>query len=257
MASTHSIAERRNYIMRVLRDQGHVSVAKLSDELGVSEVTIRKDLRFLEERRLLVRTHGGAALLDQYVSDLPFEEKTVRHSEEKQRIGQAAAAFVEDGDTIILDGGSTTLQVARNLRNKGDITVATASIHIALELLRNSGTEVLMLGGIVRPTSASVVGPYAERMLRDHTFRKLFLAGDGLEIGFGLTTTNTMEAHLNRIMIECTQQTIVVVDSSKIGRRGLSKICGVDEINTLVIDDQVPTETVRRLEDLGVRVEIA
>lgn len=243
--------------MRVLRDQGHVSVAKLSAELGVSEVTIRKDLRFLEERRLLVRTHGGAALLDKYVSDLPFEEKPVRHTEEKQRIGQAAAAFVEDGDTIILDGGTTTLQVARNLRNKGEITVATASIHIALELLRNSGMEVLMLGGIARPTSASVVGPYAERMLRDHTFRKLFLAGDGFDVGYGLTTTNTMEAHLNRIMIECTQQTIVVVDSSKIGRRGLSRICGVDAINTLVIDDGVSDDVVRQLEEMGIRVIIA
>lgn len=257
MASTHSIAERRNYVMRVLRDQGHVSVANLSEELDVSEVTIRKDLRFLEERRLLVRTHGGAALLDQYVNDLPFEEKTVRHSAEKERIGRAAAAFVEDGDSIILDAGSTTLQVARHLRGKTDITAATASIHIALELLRISGVEVLMLGGLVRTTSASVVGPYAERMLRDHTFRKLFLAGDGFDVDFGLTTTNTMEAHLNRIMIESAQQTIVVVDSSKIGRRGLSRICRAGEINTLVIDDGIPQEVVRRLEDQGVRVTIA
>lgn len=256
MASTQSIAERRTYIMRVLRDQGHVSVAVLSDELDVSEVTIRKDLHFLEERRLLVRTHGGAALLDQHVNDLPLEEKTVRHIDEKRRIGEAAAGFVQDGDTIILDGGSTTLQIARNLRSRSDITVATASIHIALELLRPPGTDVLMLGGMVRATSASVVGPYAEQMLRDHTFRKLFLAGDGFDVGYGLTTTNTMEAHLNRRMIDSAHQTFVVVDSSKIGRRGLSRICGVEAINTLVIDDGIPNEVVQRLEDHGVRVRI-
>ncbi len=252
--SAHNAAERRNYIMRLLHDQGHVSVSGLSSDLDVSEVTIRKDMRFLEERELLVRTHGGAALLDQYVYDLPFDEKAPRNLDAKKKIGQAAARLVEDSDTLILDSGSTTLQVARNLRNKKDLTVATASIHIALELLRLSGVDLLMLGGIVRPTSASVVGSYAELMLREHAFRKLFLAGDGFDIGYGLTTTNTMEAHLNRIMIEAAQQTIAVVDSSKIGRRGLSRICATQDINTLIIDSDVPDEIVRRLEEEGLRV---
>ena len=253
---THNAAERRNYIMRVLYEQGHVAVSSLSDDLDVSEVTIRKDMRFLEQRKLLVRTHGGAALLNQYVYDLPFEEKANRHSDEKKKIGAAAAELVEDGDTLILDAGSTTQQVARNLRNKKNVTVATSSIHIALELLRFSGVEILMLGGIVRATAASVIGSYAEQMLREHAFCKLFLAGDGLDVDFGLTTVNTMEAHLNRIMIEAAQQTIVVADSSKIGRRGLSRICGIEEINTLIIDSGVSDENVRRLEEAGLRVVV-
>lgn len=242
--------------MRLLHDQGHASVATLSDELDVSEVTIRKDMRFLEERKLLVRTHGGAVLLDQYVYDLPFEEKAARHSEEKKMIGEAAAKLIEDGDTLILDSGSTTLQIVRNLRNKKDLTVATASIHIALELLRIPGVEVLMLGGSVRSTSASVVGSYADQMLRDHAFLKLFLAGDGFDVDYGLTTTNSMEAHLNRIMIQAAQQTVAVVDSSKLGRRGLSRICGIEDINTVVIDSGIPDENVHRLEDLGIRVVV-
>lgn len=240
--------------MRLLQDEGHASVSNLSDDLEVSEVTIRKDIRFLEERKLLVRTHGGAVLLDQYVYDLPFEEKTERHSDEKKRIGEAAAKLVEDGDTLILDSGSTTLQVARNLRGKKDLIAATASIHIALELLRVSGIDILMLGGMVRPTSASVIGAYAEQMLRDHAFLKLFLAGDGFDVDYGLTTTNTMEAHLNRIMIAAAQQVIAVVDSSKIGRRGLSRICGAESLNTLIIDGAVPDATEKRLDELGVRV---
>lgn len=254
--ATPGAAERRSYIMRLLREQGHVSVSALSDELGVSEVTIRKDMRFLEERQLLVRTHGGAVLLDQYVYDLPFEEKAERHAEEKKRIGQAAAELIEDGDTLILDSGSTTLQIVRNLRNKKDLTVATASIHIALELQRTAGIDVLMLGGLVRSTSASVVGAYAEQMLRDHAFQKLFLAGDGFDVDYGLTTTNSMEAHLNRSMIASAQQIIAVLDSSKVGRRGLSRICGVADMNTLVIDSGVPEDTVQRLEDLGIRVVV-
>lgn len=243
--------------MRLLQDQGHVSVSSLSNDLDVSEVTIRKDLRFLEERQLLVRTHGGAVQLNHYVYDLPFEEKTTRHSTEKQRIGRAAAALVEDGDTIILDSGSTTLQVARMLVEKKDLTVATASIHIALELLRNAATDVLMLGGIVRSNSASVVGAYAEEILRDHAFLKLFLAGDGFDIDYGVTTTKTMEAHLNRVMIEAAQHTVAVIDSSKIGRRGLSRICGVESINTLVIDEGISDEAVIRLEEMGIRVIVA
>lgn len=240
--------------MRLLHDQGHVSVSGLSAELEVSEVTIRKDLRFLEERKLLVRTHGGAALLDQYVYDLPFVEKAPRNLDAKKKIGRAAAELVEDGDTLILDSGSTTLQIARNLRNIKDLTVATASIHLALELLRISDIEVLMLGGMVRSTSASVVGSYAEQMLREHAFRKLFLAGDGFDVDYGLTTTNTMEAHLNRIMIEAAQQTIAVLDSSKIGRRGLGRICSSQDINMLIVDSDVPGDVVRRLEEEGIHV---
>lgn len=252
--STHSAAERLNYLMRVLHDKGYASVSALSGDLGVSEVTIRKDIRFLEQRKLVARTHGGAVLLDHYVYDLPFEEKATRHGEQKKKIGEAAAELVEDGDTLILDSGSTTLQIARNLRNKKGLTAATASIHVALELLRITGIDVLMLGGLIRPMSAAVVGSYAEQMLRDHTFRKLFLAGDGFDVDYGLTTTNTMEAALNRVMIESAQQTIAVIDSSKIGRRGLSRICGGEEIDTLIIDSGVSEETVKRIQDLDIQV---
>lgn len=254
--ASHNTAERRSYIMQVLQDQGHASVSNLSDELGVSEVTIRKDINFLEQRKLLIRTHGGAVLVDGYVYDQPFEEKSTRNAEEKRRIGLAAAKMVSDGETLILDSGSTTHQIARNLRNKKGLIIATASVHIAIELLRIPGIDVMMLGGIVRATSGAVVGSYAEEMLRDHAFQTLFLAGDGLDVGYGLTTTNTMEAHLNRFMMASARQTVAVVDSSKIGRRGLSRICGAEEIDTLIIDSGVSEETVSHLEDLGVNVMI-
>ncbi len=254
--ASHNTAERRSYIIQVLQDQGHASVSALSDKLGVSEVTIRKDIHFLEQRNLLIRTHGGAVLVDGYVSDQPFEEKSTRNAEEKRRIGAAAAGMVADGETLILDSGSTTLQIARNLRNKKGLIVATASVHIAMELLRIPNIDVLMLGGLIRPNSGAVVGSYAEMMLRDHAFQKLFLAGDGFDVGYGLTTTNTMEAHLNRLMMASSRQTIAVVDSSKIGRRGLSRICGAEEIDTLIIDSGVSEDTVNRLEDLGVNVMV-
>lgn len=249
-----SAAERRSFTMRVLQEQGHASVSDLSDELNVSEVTIRKDLRNLEEHGLLIRTHGGAVMVDHYVYDLPFEEKSTRFAEEKKRIGKAAADLVDDGDTLILDSGTTTLQIARNLRGKQHLTVVTGSIHIALELLRLPEVDLMVLGGQVRQNSASVVGPTAERMLHEHSFRKFFLSADGLDADYGLTTTHTFEAHLNRIMIEAAEQIIVVADASKLERRGLSFICGLDDISTLIIDDRISDTSVRRLEEQGVNV---
>ena len=250
----HNATERHTQTLRLLQDKGRVSVSDLSKRLNVSEVTIRKDLRYLEKRNLLVRTYGGAMPVDLVVSDVPLEQKAEQHAEEKRRIGKEAAGMVDDDDRIILDSGSTTIEVVRHLRHKRNLVAITGSIHVARELLYVTGIELLMLGGMVRPTSGSIIGAYAEQMLRDHSFRKLFLAGDGFDVRYGVTTTNALEAHLNRIMIEAAQQTIVVVDSSKFGRRGLSRICGLESIHCVITDDQVPEQAVRHLEKHGIEV---
>lgn len=248
-----SAAERRKYSLEVLSERGLVSVGDLSEHFGVSEVTIRKDLQYLEERNLLLRTHGGAMRVDYLVNEQSLEEKGQKYQEQKARIGRAAAALVKDGDSLILDAGTTVLQVARHLRGKRQLTVLTSSITIAAEVMRIPDAELIMLGGIVRPNSAAVVGHYAEQMVRDHSFHKLFLAVDGFDVERGLTTTHTMEAHLNQIMIESAMQTIAVFDSSKFGRRGLCSICGVESVDTIVTD-AVPDNVRRRLEERGVTV---
>lgn len=248
--------ERRSYVLDQLEEKGHVSVNDLSGELGVSDVTIRKDLQFLEDQDLLIRTHGGAIPANEFAYDVPFEEKAQRQKEEKRRIGKAAVEMISDQDTLILDSGTTTLQIVRNLGDVEDLTISTNSIHIALETLGMSDLRVLLLGGTVRSKSASVVGPYAEQMLRDHSFSKLFLAGDGFDIDYGLTTTDDREAYLNRLMIDSAEQTIVVVDSSKFGRRGLCRICEPSDMDVVITDD-IPNEAGRRLREKGVRVVIA
>lgn len=255
--SSLTAAERRKQSFEVLSERGHVSVAELSLQFGVSEVTIRKDLQYLEERNLLMRTHGGAMRLDYLVNEQTLEEKGRKYQEQKVRIGKAAAALVEDGDTIILDAGTTVLQVARHLRGKRNLTILTSSVTVAAEVMRIPDAELIMLGGIVRASSAAVVGHYAEQMVRDHSFRKLFLAVDGFDVDRGLTTTHTMEAHLNRIMIDSAMQTVAVLDASKFGRRGLCSICGVERIDTVVTDDQIPDNVRRSLEDKDVHVILA
>ncbi|WP_158666474.1 DeoR/GlpR family DNA-binding transcription regulator [Salinibacter altiplanensis] len=251
-------AERRSYALDQLDEKGHVSVNALSSALDVSDVTIRKDLQFLEDQNLVIRTHGGAISADQFAYDVPFEKKAQRQKEEKQRIGKKAAGMVKNQDTVILDSGTTTLQVLRGLKDRDieGVTVSTNSVHIALETTGTPEIDVLLLGGTVRSKSASVVGPYAEQMLRDHSFSKLFLAGDGIDIGHGLTTTDDQEAYLNRLMIESADQTIVVADSSKFGRRGLCRICEIEPIDVL-ITDAVPDDIDRRLTENNVRVVIA
>jgi DeoR family transcriptional regulator of aga operon len=226
--------------MQVLKEEGHASVSKLSKRFSVSEVTIRKDLRALEERNVLVRTHGGAVLIDHYMYDLPFDKQALRNAQEKRRIGKAAAERVADNDTLVLSGGSTTAQVAHHLRSKKNLTVTTNSVHVVQELLHNLEIDLLLLGGLVHPATASVVGPYAEQMLREHAFNRLFLGADGYDIGHGVTTTNMMEAHLYRLMIQTARQVIMVADASKFGRRGLSRVCDVNDIDVVITDKNIP-----------------
>jgi DeoR family transcriptional regulator of aga operon len=251
-----SVAERRNKTLKMLKDNGQVSVVELSDLLNVSEVTIRKDLQYLERRNLLIRTHGGAMLNDYLVQDQHFEEKGKRYANEKQRIGEAAANLVEDGDTLLMDAGTTMVQIARHLTNKRKLTILTSAINVAMELMRIPDLQLVMLGGVIRSTSAAVVGPYAEMMVKEHYCSKLFLAVDGLDPDFGLTTTNALEAHLNKMMIDSAQKTILVMDSSKFGRRGLSRICGLDRINLIITDSGISDSMRKIIEDRDVELLI-
>ncbi len=255
--ASNSAVERRNYVLQRLNEEGHVAVGDLAERFDVSAVTIRKDLGYLEGRNMLVRTHGGAIANNHFAYDLPFEEKAKRHEQEKKRIGARAAEMVDERDIIILDAGTTTLNIFRSLRATQHLKIATNSVLIAIEALRRPGLDLILLGGALRASSASVVGPYAEEMLRDHSFRKLFLAGDGFDIAYGLTTTDDYEASLNRLMIAAAEKTIVTVDSSKFGRRGLCRICGLEAIDAVVTDEGAPPAAVDGLEEQGVEVIIA
>lgn len=249
-----SPAERHSFILNRLREQGFVSVATLSEDLDVSDVTIRRDLKQLEQRNLLFRTHGGAAPTNPFVFDRPVSEKAKQHAEEKRRIGAAAAELVEPNDSILLASGTTIHQVARHLRDKRDLTIVTGALHVATDLMNLPGSEVFVLGGMLRQSSTSVVGPAAEEMMRRYRCRKLFLGVDGIDIDYGLTTSNSLEASLNQRMIEAVQQTILVTDSSKFGKRGFSLTCSIDEIDTVITDTGAPDGMVRALEDRGITV---
>jgi DeoR family transcriptional regulator, aga operon transcriptional repressor len=251
-----SNAERHQYILSALQGQGYINVVDLCKQLNVSSVTIRKDLKLLEEKSLLFRTHGGATINNPYTIDRPVNEKEKFQSVEKMKIGAAAAELVENNDSIIIASGTTVLAMARNIQAKENLTVITSALNVALELMRHPNIEILQLGGMLRKSSSSVTGAYAENILADFFCSKFFLGVDGIDLEFGLTTTNAMEAHLNQKMIKVSQKTILLVDSTKFGKRGFGRICGLDEIDQIITDSGISDNTVKTLESLGVKVTV-
>lgn len=251
-----SLPERHSYIMEMLRQQSSVSVSILAEQLKVSEVTIRKDLTLLEERNMLYRAHGSAILINPYINDRHVNEKEKLYADEKRAIGIYAANLITNDDSILIASGTTMLSLAREIQAKGHLTAITAAVNVASILSKDKNIDVIQLGGMVRNSSVSVVGPYAEQMLQNFSCSKLYIGVDGIDLEFGLTTTNLMEANLNRVMMQASQKVIALADSSKFGRRGFSRICDIDSVDHIITDDKISPRVLEQLRDRGVEVSI-
>jgi DeoR family transcriptional regulator of aga operon len=251
-----TITERHQHIINKIKQEGSVKVLDLCADLDVSSVTIRKDLKLLEEKELLYRTHGGGTLINPYAGDKPVNEKEKIRATEKLSIGEAAAGLIHPNDCIVVASGTTVLSLAKAIRPHQNLTVITAALNVALELIHHAQVEVIQLGGILRKSSSSVTGSYAENILADFSCSKLFLGVDGIDLEFGLTTTNILEAQLNRKMIAATQRTIVLADSSKFGKRGFGKICGLEEIEQVITDRGISDHMAETLRGMGIEVTI-
>ncbi|MBA2499510.1 MAG: DeoR/GlpR transcriptional regulator [Chitinophagaceae bacterium] len=247
---------RHKFILERLKVEGGVKVVDLCKKLNVSSVTIRKDLKLLEDKKLIFRTHGGGTLSNPYTVDKHVNEKEKIQANEKSRIGKIAASLVQPNDCIIIASGTTVLSLAKILKPKGTLTVITAALNVAFELSTNPDIEVIMLGGVLRKNSTSVTGHYAEKILDDFSSSKLFLGVDGIDIEFGLSTTNVLEAQLNRKMIETAQKTIVLADSTKFGKRGFGKICGLEDIEQVITDNGISQHSKEKLISMGIEVTI-
>jgi DeoR/GlpR family transcriptional regulator of sugar metabolism len=249
-------AERHRRILEILHEHLVVRVSALSDQMGVSEVTIRRDLEALERRGLLERTHGGAVLTHRMRSEPTGVEAVASNPEEKRQIGEAAARMVEPGDAVYLNGGSTTLQVFRHLRASG-LKVITNHVGIALEAAEHDA-ELLLLGGHYRAPSNSVVGPFATDALRRTHATKAFVGVEGISLASGLTTPVAAEAEIARVMIEQTRGRVVVVaDHSKVGSEADFVIVPLGQVDALVVDAGIGTEQRSQLADAGLEVVVA
>ncbi|MEM0553431.1 DeoR family transcriptional regulator [Aeromonas allosaccharophila] len=254
--STLGTSERRERIIQQLRSNGSVQVNELATHYQVSTVTIRNDLAFLEKQGVAVRAYGGALLCEpnQAVPERTIADKSVLNRPVKQRIGALAATLVPPGCRLILDSGTTTLEVARHLREHQEILVMTNGMNVANALLEAEGVELLMTGGHLRRKSLSFYGAQAEQSLQNYHFDMLFLGVDGIDLERGVSTHHEDEARLNRCMCQVAERIIVVTDSSKFGRRSLHKIIDTPRIHTLITDDALPADVLTGLRHAGIEV---
>lgn len=251
---------RRSAILQQVRSDSSVNVSELSRKFGVSEVTIRKDLKILKERKLLVRVHGGA-IMSVHASNDESEERNINfkrlvNSREKEAIGRAAAAHIKEGDTILIDSGTTALEVVRNLDRFHDLTIITNSVTALMEALKYKRFKVIMLGGSVRESSNSTVGPLAESNLKLFYCDKLFLGVDSFSVEAGLSTPSVEEASTNQVMISRAREVIAVFDSSKVNKRAFAYITSADKIHTVITDNHLPSSIKNQLRSMKVNVEM-
>ncbi len=254
-----SAKERRALILSMLDTSNEVSVTELSRQTGISEVTIRKDLTILQDRNLLVRTRGGAMRrpMENLSEDTAITKKRMFNYQEKMRIGREASRLIKDGDFIMLDSGTTTLEVARNLDCFQHLNILTNSMNIAEELMRYRRFNVVILGGNVRLNSHSTVGPLAISILRNFSGYKLFLGVDSFSLENGVSTPNLEEALLNQQMIQQASQVIAVFDSSKFNKRSYVHIADLSEIQCIVTDKGLPAGMKTKLKNAGIELRLA
>jgi DeoR family transcriptional regulator of aga operon len=248
--------ERRREILALLNRDGRVLVKDLAKHFRISQITIRKDLEFLDSQGVVQRTHGGALPLQAgALLDPSLREKEKLHRKQKVLIAEAAARLVEEGQSVLLDSGTTTTAIARALKDMAQLTVITNAINIAAELA-GTNVEVILTGGMLRKNSFSLVGPLAERTLRQLSADVLFLGVDGFDTKAGLFTPNLLESEVNRAMVEIARRTIAVCDSSKFGRRSLCNIMPVTAVQEVITDKQIPKSDLQALKEAGIRVTI-
>ncbi|MBN8851558.1 MAG: DeoR family transcriptional regulator [Sphingobacteriales bacterium 50-39] len=252
-----STVSRRKEILRLLNENGRVFVEELSNTFSVSKVTIRKDLDQLEQKNVLIKARGGALKIDTLVPDQRVTDKIKLNFEEKARIGKKAAELIRESENILIDSGSTTSELVRNLPDFQDLTIITNAFTIANQLLSKPNINMIVPGGYFRKNSQSLVGPLAEKSLRNFHVDKVFLGVDGFDTRLGIFTPIPEEARLNEVMIEISKEVIVLADSTKFNKKSFAFICPLESIHKVVTDSKIHTDDKQRLQDAGIEVIIA
>lgn len=248
------LQERRNKIIELLHEDGIVKVSELMKLFDVSIETIRRDLEYMEEHGMLERVYGGAVPAQPRATEPSYSTREIKHFKEKKAIGERAVELVKDEDVIAIDIGTTTLEFAKALVGKRRVTAITNSMKIAMVLSEDTDIRVLMVGGEVRKGEFSVSGYMADKNMGHFITDKYFLGVGGLSLSKGITDYHLEESNLRRIVIENTQKVIALADHSKIGAVAMNKICGLDQLDTLVTDSNVDSFVVESLTDSNIEV---
>lgn len=249
-------AERKCKIMEILKVNQRVDVQGLIQALQVSESTIRRDLKELEESNLLKRTHGGAIPLHNVNFEPTFLEKEISNGEFKKAIAEAAVEMIQDGDVILLDSGTTMLYLAKELKRFNKLTVVTNAVPLAQELQLYGGIELILLGGTLRKGVLSLVGPFTEQILNMIHVDKAFIATNAIHVEEGLSTPNIDEASIKRKMIASAKKSILLSDSSKIGELKLVRFAGLSDIDLFITDSGVSEDSLSEFKRNGLEVRV-
>lgn len=247
--------DRLGMILELLGGNGSASVDELSRLLGVSGATVRRDLRELADQHMLARTHGGAVV--QAVSyELPIRYRSGRRSEQKRRIGAAAARLVADHGVAGITGGTTTSEAARALASRSGLTIVTNALNIAAELAVRPNLRLVVTGGIARSASFELVGPVAEQTLSDYNLDIAFVGVDGIANSAGCTTHDDVEARTNAILVRQARRCVVLADSSKLGKVAFARICPITAVDLLITDKDADDAQLAPLRDRGMEVQL-
>lgn len=244
-------------VLDLLESKGEVTVAELSVLAAVSEMTVRRDLEALEREGALKRVHGGAITAVSRSYEPPYGVRAQRQVEEKERVGHLAASLLGDGETVILDVGTTTLEVARALQGRRNLTVLTASLRAAQILREEPGIRLMVTGGLLRSGELSLVGDLAERTFADFQFDTFLMGVGGIEAEAGLTEFNLDDARVKRAALESARRCVVVADSTKLGKVAFARICPLEAVDAVITDSAAPEEALDCLRAADVEVMLA
>lgn len=246
--------ERKQEVLRLLRERKRATVAELSQLFGVSPATVRRDLEALENEGAIRRAYGGAVIAERAAPEPPIIQRITEHEEEKRRIGRAAAELIQDGETVFIGSGTTTLEVARNLGGKKNLTVITNALNIVNLLTEQPDITVVVLGGLLRRSELSMIGHITEQALKELRANKVIMGMRAVSIEDGLTSDYLPETMTDRAIIRSAPEVILVVDHSKLGKVSTALVAPVTAVHTLVTDSGASADIVADLRELGIRV---
>jgi DeoR/GlpR family transcriptional regulator of sugar metabolism len=246
--------ERQDQIERFIREHRRATVGELSHFFEVSEPTIRRDLEKLESSGKVRRSHGGALALESAAPEPPVLQRLQVCAEEKFQIGRAAAQLIQDGETIFLGSGTTTLEVARNLTGKKNLTVITNALTVANQLAGNEDITLILTGGVLRHSENSLTGHLVEKTLKEFRADKVIISIRSLSLAEGLTSDNFLETLTDRAILGFARQVILVADHTKFAKTSAVRVAPVTAIQTIVTDDKVAPEIIRQLAEAGIQV---
>ncbi|MCA9127544.1 MAG: DeoR/GlpR transcriptional regulator [Planctomycetales bacterium] len=255
MSNVNVTDQRRVRLLELIRAEGFVSIPDLKSALDVSESTVRRDLDFLESEGEARRTHGGVFFTGQASSMRMFEDRRAEQWDRKRQVAFAASKLIDNHDTLLLDGGSTTYELARQLVGR-PLQVVTNSLPLANLFVSGVQADLVMLGGYIHSRTGVALGPYANQMLSSLNVQTAVLSIAGADHR-GFYNSNLLLVETERAMMSCADRTIVVTDSSKFGKSSLARLCRLSEVDTVVCDDELDELWQEQLREAGVNLVLA